>query len=123
MNKTQAKNKFLKAFPKNEDIFDWVWENLINVKHENEFDQFVKEFNLFWGTRYTNKNVKSKTQFKNIVNAGYTVEDYKLVFKNIQSDEYHSENDYKYVTPEYVSRIHIFERFLNQVKANNNLFS
>lgn len=62
---------------------------------------------------FSSKDSKGQRQLENLLSAGYNWEDIERVINTAYSEDYHIENDYKYLTPEFLSRSDKFERLLN----------
>jgi len=53
----------------------------------------------------------AKKKFRQRLKDGYTKDDIQKVIDNCSNDNHHQDNDYKYVTFEFLSRPAIFERY------------
>lgn len=53
----------------------------------------------------------AKKKFRQRLKDGYTKDDIQKVIDNCSNDKHHKDNDYKYVTFEFLSRPAIFERY------------
>lgn len=80
-------------------------------KEEIDFKKLVEYFNKVYSkkTRVISKEVKDL--FNRKIKDGYTKQDILNVIDNCYNDNYHKEQDYKYVTLEFLSRPKIFERY------------
>ena len=58
---------------------------------------------------------KVKKQFLERIKEGYQSSDFKNAIKAISKDEHHQESNYKYLTPEFLTRADKLERFSNMV--------
>ena len=58
-------------------------------------------------------NDKIKKQLHARIKDGYTSEDFIQAFNAIVSDKYHNENEYKYLTPEFITRADKLEMWSN----------
>lgn len=56
---------------------------------------------------------KVKKQFNARINDGYVFKNYVSAFKAISSDEFHKEKNYKYLTPEFITRADQLEKWCN----------
>lgn len=101
------------------DVFDATW-NLIHNSEDESYVDFVKAFNAFFSRAFRTKDPKALRQFKKIREAGYSPDDDRLVFMAINQDIHHNETNFKYVTPEYTTRMDIYERFFNQAPIVSN---
>lgn len=87
--------------------------NTNDNKEENsiDFSKLLLYYNsvLNKSCRVFPENVKKAFNLR--VKEGYLKEDIKKVIDNASNDELHKENNYKYVTLEFLSRPKIFERY------------
>ena len=90
------------------------------IKNNNKglFDSFIDWFNdkMFEvkGVKGRYKVLKAiQTKFEARVKEGYNSEDFKKAFDNIVSDQYHKDNEYKYLTPEFLTRSDKLEKYCN----------
>jgi uncharacterized phage protein (TIGR02220 family) len=60
-------------------------------------------------------NDKAKKQFKARLK-DYSKDVFKIVIDNLKNDEYHKETNYKYITPEYISREKTIELHSQEIK-------
>jgi len=86
----------------------------------------LKYFNDCTGkkSRIINDSVKAK--FKARFKEGYSKTDIMTTIKQASQDDYHKENNFKYLTIEYVSRSEIMERYTSmkdttRIKLNMNV--
>ncbi len=64
--------------------------------------------------RHFRGDTKSKRQFKARLADGYTGKDFEKAVKNMYRDQFHRDNNFKYATPELISRPDKLEKFINQ---------
>ena len=93
-------------------------EQITIVKKKDLFDSFIDWFNdkMFEvkGVKGRYKVLKTiQTKFEARVKEGYNSEDFKKAFDNIVSDQYHKDNEYKYLTPEFLTRSDKLEKYCN----------
>jgi uncharacterized phage protein (TIGR02220 family) len=88
-------------------------KNVKNDKNIYLYPEFIQKFNEIFSSKYTTKNQKAATQFKARIADGYTMEDFITALHNAKSDDFHRENNYKYINPEFITRSDKLERFLN----------
>lgn len=91
---------------------------LYNKKDNNNKDENLIDFTklLLYYNSVLNKSCRVfpenvKKAFNLRVKEGYLKEDIKKVIDNASNDELHKENNFKYVTLEFLSRPKIFERY------------
>ena len=81
-----------------------------NSNQEDSFAIFIEILNI-----QTNKNYKgcskSKKQFLARVKEGRTINDFKLAAENSVKDPYHKENNFRYLTPEFLTRADKLDKF------------
>ena len=106
--------------PKEEEVKEEVEEKeqITIVKKKDLFDSFIDWFNdkMFEvkGVKGRYKVLKTiQTKFEARVKEGYNSEDFKKAFDNIVSDQYHKDNEYKYLTPEFLTRSDKLEKYCN----------
>lgn len=101
------------------DIHAQSQENDVDESEiSTKYDKFLNWFNtVMGGNGYQNKKStiyqQNKNRFRARINEGYTAEDFKKALKNIRNDNYHKDTGYKFVTPEFLMRPNIMERFKN----------
>lgn len=78
---------------------------------------FVEKLNQLKGRNFSDKDQKGARQFKYLMKIGYSLEDCETVIFNAYADRYHIENGFKYLTPEFLTRMDKFERYLGMKKA------
>lgn len=76
-----------------------------------DFDKMICYYNKVLGKNTRVLSQKAKEAFNKRMKEGYTKQDIVKVIDNSFSDSLHKENDYKYVTLEFLSRPQIFERY------------
>lgn len=82
------------------------------LSFEDKFKLFINTFNEL--TKRTFKGcTKSKTQFKARLKDGYSGSEFKKAIMNAYDDNYHKETNHKYLTPEYITRSNMLEKYLN----------
>lgn len=79
--------------------------------------RFIEKFNELRSTKFTvtDKVKKSLRSRLNKYSANQIIE----ALKTAQSDKHHIENNFRYLTPEYILREEILERYLNATITNN----
>lgn len=79
-----------------------------------DFDKFIKKFNSF-----ANRNFRATNKVKTALKARlkeYSKEEIIEAIENAHNDSYHKENNFQYLTPEFILRPDKLEKFLNQPK-------
>lgn len=92
-------------------IPDYNTDNKQYNKEEINFEKLIVYYNSVFGksSRVINKDVKKAFELR--IKDGYTKEDVLKVIDNASNDNLHKENNFKYVTLEFLSRPKIFERY------------
>jgi hypothetical protein len=89
-------------------------------------EKWITYINSIFAKKYTSASWSKKIEgnIKKLLKAygdkSKLSDNFKIVTKNILQDTFHVENNYRYVTPEYVSRLAVFDRFLNIEASQNN---
>jgi len=89
-------------------------EKNINI----DFDLLLEFFNKTYGRSLRIVSDKTKKQIKERLKEGYSKEDLKQALLNAKNDPYHIENNFKYITLEFISRSDKFERY-SQIHQTN----
>lgn len=76
------------------------------------FLRFIKEFNEKRKTKYKSIS-KVKAQFTARIKEGYTIQEIIKALENAMQDKFHSENDFKDLTPEFITRADKLEKYMN----------
>lgn len=76
-----------------------------------DFDALLVLFNNITGKKFRVINKKARKQFLDILNEGYTKIEIKEAIVNCFSSDYHKDNP-QYLTPEFISRIDKFEKYV-----------
>lgn len=94
----------------------------INKEQETiDYDKLLKYINLTFNKKIQKVNDKAKKQF-NARLKDYSKDIFKIVIDNLKNDEYHKETNYKFITPEYISRektIELHSQEINTVTPDN----
>lgn len=80
-----------------------------------EYSLFLQRFNTILSTRYRGSD-KVKRQFNARLREGYTLDEILKAVENASKDEFlmgKNENHKKYLTPEYILRANILDKWLN----------
>jgi hypothetical protein len=94
------------------------------IQVDSIFDTFISEWNkvnisqsLKGRIRVLDK--KTMTQIRILLDKGYSISDMMEAYKNSLKDEYHISTSYRYLTPEFITRIGKFNRFYNETYKHN----
>lgn len=116
IDSTIIKNKI-----KNKEGVQGEQENLIppeppkpEIKKTN-FELFIDLFNFLMGKNLNAAawEKKAKDNFEKLRKAGNNSDNFEIVINNARRDKNHIEAGYKWITPEYITRPHIFDKYLN----------
>lgn len=83
-------------------------------------DDVLKILNIFNEVFQKKSRVMTKkviTKYKDILRH-FSLDDIKLAMENARDDEFHSENNYKYCTIEYFSRMEQIDKWTNVTKED-----
>ena len=86
-----------------------------NIKtiDNNIYISFLKHFNETIGRNFRGC-AKSKRNFYARIKQGYTIKDFQKAIVSAKADKFHVDNDYKYITPEFITRQDKLDRYINQ---------
>lgn len=87
-------------------------------KSSIDYNKLLDYINLTFNKNFKIINDKAKKQFKARLK-DYSKDVFKIVINNLKNDEYHIETNFKYVTPEYISREKTIE--LHSYKLKNEI--
>lgn len=90
-------------------------ESKVKESKGNIYISFLQKFNEVTKRNFKVIDDKTKRQIKAREKEGFTIDDIIRATKNAYKDEYHKENNFKYLTPEFITRSDKLQRFLNQV--------
>lgn len=99
-------SNFKKLFKRDIDDIDWA--------------KVVSIFKKITSKSVRKVNDKAKRHIRARLKEGYTIEDFELAIKNCYEDDYHKENNHKYLTLEFISRPDKFERYVQQENPNKS---
>lgn len=94
-----------------EDVIEDVSINKI------DWDIFLKTFNEITNKRLRVVEEKAKRQLNFILESGYTKEEIVKAIDNCYKDPYHIETGHMYLTPEFISRIDKFQKYVDVKKV------
>lgn len=78
---------------------------------EIDWDRLRAYFNKVFKKQARIISEQAKIKFRKRLKEGYTKDDIQKVIDNCSNDNHHKDNDYKYVTFDFLSRPEIFERY------------
>jgi len=76
-----------------------------------DFDKLIEIYNSIYGRQIRVIPAKAKKQIRERLKEGYTKTDFVTALENAKNDQYHKDNNYKYITLEFISRPDKFERY------------
>jgi uncharacterized phage protein (TIGR02220 family) len=116
-NQTQSKrNSYTdKNYKNNKEYIGVLKTPDLDVKYSYFIDSI---FNKITGRKFKGCK-KTKKQFEQLLQNGYSSNDFESALKNAVADKFHIESNYKYLTPELFTRQEKFERFLNMETESN----
>ena len=82
-----------------------------NTNNKIDFEKLIKYYNNVLKKSCRVFPNRAKKQFNERLKEGYTKEDIQKVIDNASNDKLHIENNYKYITLEFLSRADNFERY------------
>lgn len=85
-------------------------DNVIN-NISIDFDKLINLYNDKFGRTTRTLPKKAKKQIIDRLKEGYTKNDFVTALENAKNDQYHKDNNYKYITLEFISRPDKFERY------------
>jgi hypothetical protein len=78
----------------------------------DKYKKFIDHFNKITNRKFGYTDKKARNQFE-YLRKSYEPKDFEHVIRACLNDTYHRDNGYKYMTPEFITRTDIFERYLN----------
>lgn len=88
-------------------------------KDKIDFKVLLKYINTKTRRGFRTINDKVKKSFNARIKEGYTKEDIKQAIDNSIKAQYHKENNYQYLTPEFFSRSSTLDKYCNVSKIEN----
>ena len=82
-------------------------------KNTDVYPDFLKLFNETTGKKYRKLDNKTQNHLKELQTLGFTQDDILNAIKNCMADEFHQQNNMKFLTPEFITRTDKLEKFLN----------
>ncbi len=83
------------------------------------FSKKYSEFIIFFNSEFNREfrgDKKSNRQFNARIKEGYTWDDWKKAIVNLKDSDFHKNNGYTYITPEFLTRATKLEQWLNAKK-------
>ena len=74
---------------------------------------FLENFNTITKKKLRVLPDKARKQLNARLNEGFTIEEIEVAIKNAMNDKYHIENNFKYITPEFITRPDKLQMWLN----------
>ena len=78
----------------------------------SRYDKFIEYINAKLNRSFRGDK-KSKAQFRARIKDGYEFKDWEKAIENLMKNEFHKENGYTYITPEFLTRQTILEKWIN----------
>jgi hypothetical protein len=91
---------------------------LINKSSSIDYSNILEQFNKTFDKRSRIISKKVATRYNEILKH-FTLDEIQSAMYNAKNDEFHKENNYKYCTLEYFSRIDQIDKWLNATKKEN----
>jgi len=85
-------------------------------KTYDSYKEFIDMFNELASRSFRYGDSKARRQLKARMKDGYNLEDFKKALQAALADSFHKESDYKYLTPEFLTRSDKLDRFLAQAE-------
>lgn len=118
MKKLNELRKFKRKFPEVKDeVFDYFWHEYVDFPQYDFHKEAFKLFNEVMEKRLRVIDPKFKRQVQVLAKGGYTLEDFERTLKEAKDDEFHIETGYKYLTPEYITRVNIWDKYYVEEKS------
>jgi len=95
------------------------FESLTKMESGDSVALILESFNAIFKKRSRIVSKKVVNRYKDILRY-YSLEDIKQAMSNAKDDEFHKENNYKYCTLEYFSRIEQMDKWINIQKPSDN---
>jgi len=80
-------------------------------EQKESYDKYVAFLNKTFGKKYREK--KSLTNFAARLNDGWTGVEFKQAIENAKKDSYHTENNFKHLTPAFFCREGMLDKWFN----------
>jgi uncharacterized phage protein (TIGR02220 family) len=93
-----------------------IVNNEMSVVKSDDYSQFIAMFNSITGRQYRG-DTKSKAAFNARKKQGWTLEQFDKAIRSVMTDRYHIESNFKYLTPEFITREDKLDKFHAQSDA------
>lgn len=94
--------------------------NIITPVKTGEYEIFIETFNRITNRKFTVRDRKARTQFLMRLKEGWKIEEIENAIRNCMNDTFHKENNYKYLTPEFITRSDKLEKYAALSTSANN---
>lgn len=89
-------------------------------KESIDYTAFLNHFNSITNKNHKVISNKVKGQINARIKEGFTKQDLIKAVINCSKDKYHLETNFKYLTPEFITRTDILDKFLNMQASNKS---
>jgi hypothetical protein len=83
---------------------------------EDKIGLYISKFNAIRKSKFKGVDKPFMQNFKKLLESDYTANDSLVALKNAMQDKFHIDNNFKYLTPEFITRLDKIELFLNSGK-------
>ena len=104
-----------------DSVSDSVSDILIQPKVVINWDSLLTQFNNLTKREFKLINDATKKQILTRLKEGYTKEDLWNAIQNCYNDDFHKENNHKYLTLEFISRAKMMEKYSVDVVKSKKL--
>ena len=104
-----------------DSVSDSVSDILIQPKVVINWDSLLTQFNNLTKREFKIINDATKKQILTRLKEGYTKEDLWNAIQNCYNDDFHKENNHKYLTLEFISRAKMMEKYSVDVVKSKKL--
>lgn len=81
-----------------------------------KIELYIDKFNAIRKSKFKGVDKPFMQNFKKLLESDYTANDSLVALKNAMQDKFHIDNNFKYLTPEFITRLDKIELFLNSGK-------
>ena len=85
-----------------------------------EFDNFIQQFNIIRKSKFTSKTKEAKKHYIARRKEGFTDEQMLSALRNFMSQQYHKDNNFDYLTPEFITRADKLDKGMNLITGTDN---
>ena len=90
-----------------------IINNTINNKYDINFDKLLLFLNSHTKRNFKVINEATKKKYRARIKEGYTSKDIANAIENAVNSDYHKENNFTYLTPEFFSRAETLDKYSN----------